>query len=302
MKQINVMQSLAEYVMRGRKQAIGMTLLFNLIPFLGWISDVIMALVTLRKGAKEGMVILLWAILPSVVFAVLGYSQLWFYNILGGSVVIYLLALVLRNTQSWVMVLYVTVLLGVVGVISVHIYNPDIITVWDKQLNNYFQLLKQQWDTTKIANAQQMLAVLAKLATGIQIVFLMISNLVSLLFARWWQSLLYNPGALRPELCNIRLSFIAIGILFVFVLGSLGGVAVAIDNIPVVIMPFVFAGLSLLHSVIAMVKASKIWLVVFYSLWVILFPYVTILLLIVALVDSWWDFRHRLQLHSVMKR
>lgn len=294
------MRGLFEYVMRGRKQAILMIVLFNLIPFLGWLSDVIVALVTLRKGAKEGFLVLMWAVLPSVIFAVIGYPQFWLYNIIGGSLMVYLCAITLRNTNSWATVLCYAMLLGIVGVITVHIYNPDIAAVWIKQLSNHVQWLKGQWSTTlDFKWMETAVPLFAKFGTGLQIVFILVSDLVSLLVARWGQSLLYNPNALQPELLNIRLGYIAISTLVLLVLGSISGIAVAIDSMPIVLMTFSIAGLSLLHGAIALMKASKAWLFGFYGLWVLLFPYLTVLLMLAALMDCKWDFRHRLQLRKV---
>lgn len=294
------MRGLFEYVMRGRKQAILMIVLFNLVPFLGWLSDVTVALVTLRKGAKEGFLVLIWAILPSVVFAVIGYSQFWFYNVIGGSLMVYLFAIMLRNANSWATVLCYATLFGIVGVIAVHIYNPDIAAVWAKQLTSYMQWLKGQWGTAldfkRMENAAHLFA---KFGTGLQIVFILVSDLISLLVARWGQSLLYNPNALQPELLNIRLGYVAISTLVLLVFASISGIAVAIDSMPVVLMLFSLAGLSLLHGAIALIKASKAWLFGFYGLWVLLFPYLTVLLVLVALMDCKWDFRYRLQLRKV---
>lgn len=294
------MRGLFEYVMRGRKQAILMIVLFNLIPFLGWLSDVIVALVTLRKGAKEGFLVLMWAVLPSIVFAVIGHPQFWFYNVVGGSLMVYLSAITLRNTNSWATVLCYAMLLGIVGVIAVHIYNPDIAADWAKQLSNYVQWLKGQWSTTlDFKRMETAVPLFAKFGTGLQIIFILVSDLVSLLVARWGQSLLYNPNALQPELLNIRLGYIAIGTLVLLVLGSTSGIAVAIDSMPLVLMSFSLAGLSLLHGAITLTKASKAWLFGFYGLWVLLFPYLTMLLVFAALMDCKWNFRHRLQLRKV---
>ena len=66
---MGMLHRFASYVMRGRRQAVIVGLLFTILPLFGWVSNVIVSLVTLRKGAKEGAIVLLWIILPAVVVA-----------------------------------------------------------------------------------------------------------------------------------------------------------------------------------------------------------------------------------------
>ena len=117
-----------------------------------------------------------------------------------------------------------------------------------------------------------------------QVAVLLLGNLFSLLVARWAQALLYHPDGLRQELYNIRLGVVAVAVLGLIVLGSMGGVAAAIDSLPVILLIFVVAGLSLVHAFFAAIN-QKLWLVVFYGLLVVLFPYMIGLLVILALLD-----------------
>lgn len=288
------MRQLAEFILRGRKQAILLALLFTIVPFFGWVSDVIMALVTLRKGGKEGGLVLLWIALPAVVLALAGYPQLWLYSVLGGSLATYLLALTLRHT-SWAMVLQVGMVFCLVGVIVVHIWEPKIAEQWVTGFATYLTEFKKQFDISVDPNATQHLAQrLAYVATGMQAVLLLVMDLFNVFFARWWQSLLYNPGGLAAELKNIRLGIFPIAVLALVILGSIGGNAVAIDCIPVVALPFILAGLSLVHSLTTFAKIPVYWLIVFYVMLLVFFPYLSVALVIVVLADSYLDFRHRL--------
>jgi len=55
-----------------------------------------------------------------------------------------------------------------------------------------------------------------------------------------------------------------------------------------------FSGIALMHAVVVKKKLSSLWLVIFYILLIVL-PTVLQLLVLLALVDSWYDFRSRLQ-------
>jgi len=291
-----LVRNLATYVLRGQKQAVIVALAFTFLPLLSWVADVVLAFVTLRKGAKEGGILLLWVVLPSIVFAILSYPQLWIYNVVGGSLVTYLLAVILRQTNGWAIVLQAAMILGIVGVAIVYLVIPDIGAMWVKQLTSYVLVLKQQFNLDMSATQlQQNVQLFSKIATGVQAALILIGDIVNLFFARWVQSTMYNPGQLKPELFNIRLGTIAASLLAVTALAAISGVDFAIDCLPVVVLPYVFAGLSLLHNIAAIIKKPKAWLAGFYGLWILFFPYVTILLVGLVLADGWLDFRKKLQ-------
>ena len=68
------MRGLAEYVMLGRRQAIIIVLLSGFFPLLYFISAAVIALVTLRKGQAEGLILLLWSLLPAGMMWAMGDS------------------------------------------------------------------------------------------------------------------------------------------------------------------------------------------------------------------------------------
>ena len=59
------MRGLAEFIMRGRWQALAVAALGAGSLLFGWISASAVALVTLRKGWTEGMWLTLWALLKA---------------------------------------------------------------------------------------------------------------------------------------------------------------------------------------------------------------------------------------------
>jgi hypothetical protein len=61
------MRGLAEFIMRGRWQALGIAVLGSGSLLFGWISAAAIALVTLRKGTASGGWLVLWALLPAVI-------------------------------------------------------------------------------------------------------------------------------------------------------------------------------------------------------------------------------------------
>ena len=61
------MRGLAEFIMRGRWQALGVAVLGSGSLLFGWISAAAIALVTLRRGTAAGGWLVLWALLPAVI-------------------------------------------------------------------------------------------------------------------------------------------------------------------------------------------------------------------------------------------
>src|SRR5262245_25973148 len=100
---------LADYAMKGRRQAATVVVLFGLIPVLNLLSGGLVALVTLRKGPQEGFLIMMWALLPAGLQWLRGDTTalIMFIGVM-------LLAWLLRRRQSWQEVLVGMTLLGIV--------------------------------------------------------------------------------------------------------------------------------------------------------------------------------------------
>lgn len=103
------MQGLAEFIMRGRRQATLVVGLSVAVPMLFWFGAVAMALVLLRRGWSEGLPVLGWASLPAVAWALLG-DPTPLMVLLGCSA----LALLLRQRSEWSLVTMATAPLGLV--------------------------------------------------------------------------------------------------------------------------------------------------------------------------------------------
>lgn len=289
---MGMLHRFASYVMRGRRQAVIIGLLFTILPLFGWVSNVIVSLVTLRKGAKEGAIVLLWIILPAVVVASLGNRLIILYGIIGGSLFTYVLALVLRQTQCWKAVLTASLLIGLLAVLLVHAWIPNITEVWVNQFGHYALMVKNQFNVVVDAARLQFFA---KFATGFQVAFITLSGLINLILARGFQSMLYNPGQLRPELKTVRLSLWEVLILLVIGLLSFLGIVMAQDAISVVGLIFILAGLSVVHALADLRNVANKWIFLFYVLLVFFFPYVAAALVIFAVIDSVFNLRYRLK-------
>jgi hypothetical protein len=305
-----MLKKVGQFILQNRNQGALVALVFTFIPLFGWVSSVVLALVTLRKGGYEGWWVLLWISLPDVVYTfVAGSPEQLFFSVLGINVCTWVIALVLRQFNSWGNVLEITGLISILGVLTVHFYSPQINTWW---ANQYHQMLdnaladpafaastqgSRQPDWPQfIAMMQQMVEPLSRVSTGIAATFTMMCNLINLGLARWWQASIFNPGGLQKELHQICLSYRSVVTLGVCLILVAMGLAVPQDFLPVVLGVFLVAGISLLHCSANKIRNSVVWLVVFYLCMIILPAYFLGLLIVAAIADSLLNVRHRFKL------
>lgn len=209
-------------------------------------------------------------------------------------------AIVLRKFNNWSFTLELAALLGVLVVGIIHIIYPDIQHWWSVQLNAYFAKttevvgkLKGEAAATNVEHQAQAVAAAKYFATGLITVSIMFNVLLQLLVARWWQAVMFNPGGLRKELLQIRLGHITALVFAIEIILSYAGNDFALDTLPILYGAFFGAGLSLIHSLTELTKYPVLWLVLFYGVLVWLFPLSIIIIGIIALFDTGFDFRKR---------
>ncbi len=104
---------------------------------------------------------------------------------------------------------------------------------------------------------------------------------------------MFNPGGLRKELHQIRLSYVT-GMLFVIGMAlSYFGNLVALDVMPVLFLTFFVAGLSLLHYLIAPHHFAWALLMVGYVAIIWLFPASVVIVSLIAFFDTALNIRQR---------
>ena len=272
-----MMRGLAEYVMTGRRQAIIAVMLLGLIPLVNLLNPVVVGLIALRKGLQEVVIIFAWAILPLGAWAVAGdvVPLIMLIGITG-------LAVLLRESESWEFTLLAAIAVGV----CVEVYfrlQPAVIDALMQQLDLYLQASNPQ--------GLQIEEVRDAMLSVIGVVYMFLS-IVLLMLARWMQAVLYNPGGFKQEFHSLRIEQkVALALIVIMLLSSFG-IVVPEAWVLYFVLPLLFSGIALTHAVVAKKKLSSMWLVTFYIL--LMLPVVVQILVLLALVDSWYDFRSRL--------
>ena len=273
------MRGLAEFVMSGRKQAIMAVIFLGLIPLVNLLNPVVVGLMVLRKGVLEVAIIFAWAILPIGAWAIVGdiAPLIMLFGISG-------LAWLLRETESWETTLLATIAIG----LSVEIY----LRLQPAVLDGLFQQLELLLVTNNLQGIQlEDLRESIGSFIGVGYMFLAI---VLLILARWMQATLFNPGGFQKEFHQLRIGQkMALGLAGLMLLGSYQ-LLIPQSWVFYLILPLLFSGIALMHAVVVNKKLSSLWLVAFYAL-LIVSPTVLLLIVLLALIDSWYDFRSRLQ-------
>jgi hypothetical protein len=136
------------------------------------------------------------------------------------------------------------------------------------------------------------------LMNGLVAMVIGISLMLTLLLARWWQALLYNPGGFRTEFHALRLPRVVappMVVLAALVIGGFGGNGgtILIDIVVIGIMMYLFQGVAVVHGIVARRNLAVWWIVPIYVGLLLIPPNVILGLAMLGLVDSIVDFRAR---------
>ncbi len=262
------MRFLTDYLLRHRFQALIFTFVLALIPVLGLASILVAALFTLCAGVVEGAIFTFAATLPYILAFVFDLQKPEFHMVLKGlvlailsNVMTYVFAILLRRNWSWSNILQVAALLGVLAISIVHLAYPDVDDWWASQITHlYNQSLVKTGITDASSNAGSPLDAINSIkqfATGFVVAYILLTAIVQLMLARWWQVVSVNQGRLGKEFYYIRLSSLT-GLLFLaaMVFAYLEN-RVVLDILPVLCLLFGGAGLSLTCYLCGLMEPAK---------------------------------------------
>lgn len=283
------MRAMANFIMRGRVQATLVVVGCAALPLLFWLSAAAGCLVLLRRGLSDAVGILAWALLPALVWWYFGEPRT--LMVLLGSLG---LAALLRASESWVRVLLVSVALGLLYAVILGAVFREPIDAMALELQKLLpQVLDGLYQQLSVEERARLGALIAPVLNGLIAALLQIVSVLSLILGRYWQALLYNPGGFGREFRSIRLPRVpALVLLVCMLLGPNFGPQMAMLT-PLCSVPLVFAGLALIHGLVAEKRLARFWLVGLYVTLLLFMQLIYPLLVVLAIVDSLIDFRGR---------
>lgn len=280
------MKGLAEFVMRGRLQALLVIVAGAGSVLFCWLSAAALALVTLRKGAGPGAWLYMWALLPAgTLLYTLGDSGP--LALLTGTLV---LALVLRTTVNLPLAVLASVGVGMAtGVLLLTLadeYLAQLVTYFSEFLASLEQEVAKGQEAVVLPRPDEV-QIAGMLGAGTAMV-----SVLCLLLARYWQAALYNPGGFGLE---FRALYYPVLVTSVMVVAALALFSLGLRYrtwAMICLIPLTFAGLALVHARAASRGQGKGWLTGFYVMWLIFDP-VKLLVVLFAIADSGLKFRQR---------
>ena len=283
------MRALADFIMRGRMQAIVVVAGAAALPMLFWLCAAAGSLVLLRRGLNDALGVLVWAVLPALAWWYFGDPRTLL--VLSGS---FGLALLLRNQNAWHRVMLCSVGLGLLYAWALGMVFGEPIAALAAELQKVLpDMLSDAYQQLSVEEQARLGALLIPVLTGLLAALLQITTLLSLMLGRYWQALLYIPGGFGLEFRALRFSPAPAMVLLAGMLlaPSLGVQAAMLA--PLCSVPLVFAGIALVHGLVAQNRMSRFWLVGLYVTLALFMQLLYPLLAILAIVDSLFDFRGR---------
>ena len=304
------MRGFASFILRGRMQAVLIVavaaVMSMVIPPLSHVSGAAVALVTLRNGAIEGALIAIGSALLLLLLGLLSTMGTEVVDIFVVSLVAavwlpaLISALVLRYWRSLGLALSTLGLIALLAMLIFYLAIDDVRAWWYAVLQVALEpMLTTAPMPMSTGEIENWLNSFAAIMTGVVASTLLLTAMINLSLARWWQALLYNPGGFRQEFHGLRLDWrIAAAALPLAVISTLfsdGPVQSFGQDAMVLIMAmFSVPGLALIHAVVAHKKIHRAALIAVYVLLLFLLPQMVMILAATGLTDSWLNFRRRL--------
>lgn len=309
------MQAVASYILKGSTQAIlsaavpavlSLAAPFLLKLLLIYFSGIVVALVTLRMGAKQGFSVLLISVVATILAAQFlelnNASGLDLWNTIYLWVLVFVGASVLQASRSLVLMLESIGLIAVLTILAFFVLVDDPKQVCLQLLEPIGEVLNRPDSGMTPTEVTEIINSAAKLLVGSVMVYTVLGVLTCVFVARSWQAKLYNPGGFRQEFMSMRfgrkVGLLSIVLLvFLMLSGTMTELlGLMLMNISMVVaLLFVVVGLSVSHGLVALRENKGFWLTGLYAMLIMLSKVVTPLLMTLALSDIWMDYRTRMK-------
>ena len=274
--------------------ASSLAMLSLMMPPVSVVSSATVALVTLRRGAYEGLYVLGCSSLAAALlgFLALGNFQFALLYVMVLWLPVWLISIILREGQHLSLAVEIAILIGIVCVIGFYLYAPDPVELWKAVLS---QMIPAD---VPVADIQRTIDILVHYMTGVIAAGSVFGLLFGLFLGRWWQANLYNPGGFRQEFLSLstkpRISIGAIVVLIIAVTSPVGVSEIAWNVCILLFVLFTVIGVAVLHYAFSMMKLGRYMVPMFY-ITLFLIPHAMLIVGLVGLSDPWLNLRKKIE-------
>ena len=280
------MRGLAEFIMRGRWQALAVAVLGSVLVFAAPISAAAIALVTMAQGTRDGSWVALWSLLPALLLGWVSGDYGTGFLLLS----VFVGAMVLAQTLSLSLALLAIVPVSAIGGVLLLTLNAAFLEAMLSMLDTWIAALQAESpESGESLNAFRptVTQVAGLMATGNA---LMAS--LSLLLGRYWQAVLFKPGAFGEEFRAFKLPSVLTALLVLLaMLGALNGSEAAAWS-ALAGIPVTLAGFALFHHIAKRQQLGGTFLTVGYVLWIVV-DGLKVGVLLAVLLDAFLDLGRR---------
>ncbi len=291
---------IGHYLLSGRMQAViavtlSSLLSFLLQPFAFLICGSVIGLITLRKGIHSAIQTLLISFIVLQIFFILLSTSSYINTII--ILVIWLpvlfLSAVLRLTRSQGALILFSGLISIILTIIFYVLVGDVAAWWQDYLTKVFETTAP---SQQIQAYNKLLESNADLINAMIFAAYTLNMVTGVLFARWWQSRLFNPGGFQKEFYGLNIPIILLPVFIII------GVLAFNANEPwqdmcrdvLIILTFIYLiqGISFSHRTVHRLKLSVGWLVFLYCALIFL-PQMALIVACLGIVDTFSNWRNK---------
>ena len=268
---------------------------FLLQPFAFLICGSVIGLITLRKGIHSAIQTLLISFIVLQIFFILLSTSSYINTII--ILVIWLpvlfLSAVLRLTRSQGALILFSGLISIILTIIFYVLVGDVAAWWQDYLTKVFEATAP---SQQIQAYNKLLESNADLINAMIFAAYTLNMVTGVLFARWWQSRLFNPGGFQKEFYGLNIPIILLPVFIII------GVLAFKANEPwqdmcrdlLIILTFIYLiqGISFSHRTVHRLKLSVGWLVFLYCALIFL-PQMALIVACLGIVDAFSNWRNK---------
>lgn len=295
------MRELGKYLIAKPRNAGIIAFLCTLLPLIylpgAFLSGIVVAIVTLGRGAKAGLIVLAWVALPAV--SLLFLRRVGNYDaVLLHAALIWGFSLFLLKQKSWSELFEFVAVIGVIFVVAVHLFMPNIQQWWLIHLREFMLQMSKTYNLEiSEVQMQEMLQRLSVMATGAIVLAFFLESVLQVAIGRFWQLSIDKRQTLLAEFSQIHFSRMAALLLVAAFIGVLLKSPIITDIFPLVLLPFIAAGLSMMHLYAKNNRGIWFLLIIVYGCFFVL-PILSVIALAgLGFVDCWVNFRGHVSLN-----
>jgi hypothetical protein len=297
-----MLRGLAVFAMRGHWQAAMVIALLSsaalMVPPLSYLASGIIVLSTLRMGPKEGIKVLLAAMVIFIALAGFILNELFIplLFLLSAWLPVFAITMVLGYSRSLAVTFIVAASLGLLLVTGFYLVLSEPALWWQELLRPFTETLAQQpgWTTEQ---AQNVIADLVSMMSGVLAAGFSMNLILGVLLGRSWQASLYNPGGFADEFQQLTLGKLPAAltaVLFVIAVLPIGsGLAYLRECLLVMVVVFSLQGVAVVHAIVRQQQRHKAWLIIMYVLLLIMMPQMVVFLAMIGVLEQWFNYRQR---------